>query len=239
MFGDYQARTKKHFFSPSLLRLQRSNTRAVFIQPTKSHFIHPICSASCSSWNKFDKYFSFWNKAHVVPGEDAGVKLVHFDVCVQMIGAHVGNERRYVSGRTCGCAVPNTPWLLVSILPAMFSSSLLESTWSSPAVQLGCGLCIGWDRGSSWVNLNMSVLWQAGLRMIRCLNCVSSTLRHSHQKAVFNRQFCSALKVVQQTENYVAERMTESEHPDVFLQGPLISSLFYGTAMNTWWLYLI
>lgn len=68
--------------------------------------------------------------------------------------------------------------------------------------------------------------------MIHGLNCVSSTLR------TFNRQFCSDFKLAQQTANYVAETMTpmqhqELEHPDGFLQGSLLSSLFYGPAMNT------
>ncbi len=147
------------------------------MQPTKSHFIHPICTASCSSWDTFDKYFSLWNRAHAAPNMQT-CWICSFLMFVFKWSEHpVGYETQYVSGRTCGCAVPNTPWLSVRIWPVMFSSSLLESTGYSTALQLVSRLCIGGDRGSSWVNFNMSVFWQAGQWMIRLLNRVNSTLQ--------------------------------------------------------------
>ena len=76
----------------------------------------------------------------------------------------------------------------------------MQFSWDAGCVSGGTGR-------SSWVNLNMSVLWQAGERMIHCLNCVSSTLRDSHQKAVSNSQ---PSKLVQQGGNYAADSLATS-----------------------------
>lgn len=151
----------------------------MFKQPTNSHLIQPICFVSCTSWNTFVYIYSishFLNKGLISVRKRAEkVKCLYFDVCVQMIGAHIGSE-------TCA-------HVAVYLLPAMFSSALLESTWSSAAVQLGCRLCIGWDRGSRQVNLNTSVLWQAGQRTIYYLSCVSSALQDRHQKGSLQQAF--------------------------------------------------
>lgn len=174
----------------------------MFIQPPKSNFIHCACSDSNSSWEKFDESFSFSNKAQCVPRKNS-TKFVDCGFNAQIISIHVG----YVEcsgGIPSGCAVPNKTWSSVSTLPAMFSSSLLF-TWYSTAVEFGV-------QAQCWVSLYMSLLWQAGQWMSCCLNCVSSTLW------TFNRQFCLNFKLVQQTQNNVAQG---SDHPDDFLQGSI------------------
>lgn len=83
---------------------QWNKTGAVFIQPPKSNFIHCVCSDSCSSWDKFDEYFSFSNKAQCVPKKNS-TKFVDWGFNAQIIGVHVGYIE-YSGGRTCGHAEP-------------------------------------------------------------------------------------------------------------------------------------
>lgn len=228
MLRDHQAGILRNFFKilslSCFLHSQWSNAMqsCVYSAPQNLISFPPICSDSCSSWDKFDKSFSFCNKAHVVPRKNSA-EFVHYGLHAQVISGHVRYELEYIGGRSCGCAVPNKTWLLVSALPAMFPSSL-QSTWYSTAVPFGVQVVCR-------VNLNITLLWQAGQWMIRGLDWVSSTLW------TFNGQFCSDFKLAQQTANYVAETMTpmqhqELEHPDVSLQGSLLSSLFYEPAMN-------
>lgn len=190
MFGDYQTSILRNIFSPLSVFFPTSSLKQTpelcLYSPQNLISFTPSALPHAPVGINLINISHFLNKAHIV-------------VCwICSFGCLRSNDQRYAQAmkygmfvaRTCGRPVPQIrhgfQWVY---LPAMFFSSFLHSwlsRWYSAAVQLGCRLCIGWDRGSSWVNLNMSVLWHAGRRMICYLNCVSSTLQDSHREAEFS-----------------------------------------------------
>ena len=161
----------------SLICFLKQHWGCVYPPRKMSNFNHPICSPSCSSWAKFDKCFSFCNKAHVVLRRNRAA-LESNMVSTQSV-CMLGYEIESTCG--CGCfAVLNMARILVNTLPAVYS----PSPWSTrciPVVEFGL-------QPACWVNLSMSLLWQAGQWVIYCLNCLSSTPR------TLNRQLCPDFK---------------------------------------------
>lgn len=158
-------------------------------QNTKSHFIHP---------HLFYLREEVWLILVFLKHRPHTQKRVE-DIFMFVFCVHVGVQNvcgtRVVMLSQIHCTVAFSMHIAKNVSLSSSHNTAQQFSWDADCVH----------RGSSLGNLNMSVLWQAGQWMIHCLNCVSNTLHDSHQKAVCNRPFCSAFKLAQQRENYVAD----------------------------------